>query len=308
MSIQQREIEPGHILTAGISRMEGKGWVGVAGATITAGDLVIASGSRGSHVEVVRADSTVVTKSRGVMWVAEHGATIGQQIRMATVRTITGVNTSAATAALDPVYLGTAGAWTLTPSGQSPIGFVLVKSASAGVVLLVPQDAISVSGQIGTIVASGTPLTNSIVETVLASVAVPANRLIRGSRVRISYKAKVTADAGATTLTVRLRMGATTLTGTILATTSAVNTSANWITCGEFMMTSRGAPSAATAIEGWGFHQEPAAVGGAFITDSLDATNFATNGILFIELTGQWSAADANSVQAEDFHVELIAG
>ena len=308
MSIQQREIEPGHILTAGISRMEGKGWVGVAGATITAGDLIIASGSRGSHVEVIRADASLTLKSRGVMWVAEHGATVGQQVRMATVRTITGINTNSAAAALDPVYLGTAGAWTLTPSGASPVGVVLVKSATVGVVLLAPQDPLPSAGQIGTLIASGTPLTNSNVETVLTSVAIPASRLVRGSRVRISYKAKVTANNGATTLTTRLRMGATTLTGTILATTAAVDTNVGNIICGEFMLTSRNIPSAATAIEGWGFHQEPAAPGGSMITDSLDATNFATNGILLIELTGQWSAADANSVQAEDFHVELIAG
>lgn len=307
MSIQQREIEPGHILTAGISRMEGKGWIGVAGATITSGDLVIASGSRGSHVEVIRADATVTTKSRGVIWVAEHGATIGQQIRMATVRTLVGVNTNAAVAALDPVYLSTSGGWTLTPTGSMAVGVVLVKSATAGVVLLVPQDPITGGGQIGTLTATGTPLTNSVAETVLTAVSVPAGKLSRGSRVRISYKARVTANNGATTLTVRLRMGPTTLVGTILATTAAVDTNVGNIVCGEFMFTARAAPSAATPVEGWGFHCEPAAPGGAFITDSFDVANFITNGVLFIELTGQWSAADANSVQAEDFHVELVA-
>lgn len=307
MSIQQREIEPGHILTAGISRMEGKGWIGVAGATITSGDLVIASGTRGSHVEVVRADATVTTKSRGVIWVAEHGATIGQQIRMATVRTLVGVNTNAAVAALDPVYLSTSGGWTLTPTGSMAVGVVLVKSATAGVVLLVPQDPITGGGQIGTLTATGTPLTNSVAETVLTAVAVPAGKLSRGSRVRISYKARVTANNGATTLTVRLRMGPTTLTGTVLATTAAVDTNVGNIVCGEFMFTARAASSAATPVEGWGFHCEPAAPGGAFITDSFDVANFITNGVLFIELTGQWSAADANSVQAEDFHVELVA-
>jgi hypothetical protein len=307
MSIQQREIEPGHILTAGISRMEGKGWIGVAGATITSGDLVIASGSRGSHVEVVRADATVTTKSRGVIWVAEHGATIGQQIRMATVRTLVGVNTNAAVAALDPVYLSTSGGWTLIPTGSLAVGVVLVKSATAGVVLLVPQDPITGGGQIGTLTATGTPLTNSVAETVLTAVAVPAGKLSRGSRVRISYKARVTANNGATTLTVRLRMGPTTLVGTILATTAAVDTNVGNIVCGEFMFTARAASSAATPVEGWGFHCEPAAPGGAFITDSFDVANFITNGVLFIELTGQWSAADANSVQAEDFHVELVA-
>jgi len=307
MSIQQREIEPGHILTAGISRMEGKGWIGVAGATITSGDLVIASGTRGSHVEVVRADATVTTKSRGVIWVAEHGATIGQQIRMATVRTLVGVNTNAAVAALDPVYLSTSGGWTLAPTGSMAVGVVLVKSATAGVVLLVPQDPITGGGQIGTLTATGTPLTGSLAETVLTSVSVPASKLSRGSRVRISYKARVTANNGATTLTVRLRMGPTTLIGAVLATTAAVDTNAGNIVCGEFMFTARAAPSAATPVEGWGFHQEAAAPGGAFITDSFDAANFITNGTLLIELTGQWSAADANSVQAEDFHVELIA-
>lgn len=307
MSIQQREIEPGHILTAGISRMEGKGWIGVAGATITAGDIVITSGTRGSHVEVVRADAALTAKSRGIMWVAEHGASVGQQVRMANVRTLVGVNTNAAVAALDPVYLNTAGGWSLTSSGAPAVGVVIVKSATVGVVLLSPQNPFIGSGQIGTIVATGSPLTGSLAETVLTAVSIPAGKLSRGSRVRISYKARVTANNGATTLTVRLRMGPTTLTGTVLATTAAVDTNAGNIVCGEFMFTARAAPSAATPVEGWGFHCEPAAPGGAFITDSFDAANFITNGALFIELTGQWSAADANSVQAEDFHVELIA-
>ena len=361
MSIQQREIEAGHLLTAGASRNEGKGWMCIAGATIVAGDIVVASGSRGSHVEVIQADADIAAKARNLLFVAEHGATVGQQVRCAALRILTAQNTNAATA-LDLVYLsGTSGAWTLTPGAiPVPVGVVLVKSATVGVVLLCPQSALAagteaianvldsvfgivdeadttkklifdvgaristgqtrtwtapdrnvkLGGQFSTLNAAGTAKVNTdTLEAVLASVSIGAGLLLQGIRMRVSYKAKVTVSAGMTTLTIKLRMGPTTLTGTVLVGTGAVDTSVNHICCGEFMLTARAAPGAAASCEGWGFHQEPGAVGGAMISDSFDAANFATNGALLLELTGQWSANGSdNSVQAEDFHVELLAG
>ena len=55
-----------------------------------------------------------------------------------------------------------------------------------------------------------------------------------------------------------------------------------------------------------GWFCEPAAAGGAAITANLGSTNFATNGALLLELTADWSAADANSIRSEIWEVEII--
>lgn len=153
--------------------------------------------------------------------------------------------------------------------------------------------------------AAGTALTNSTTETVLDSYSIPASRLVQGSVLRFRAKVKVTANASTTTLTVRARLGGTTLTGTVLVATAATDTAANDIVYIEGELIARAAPGASAAIEGCGIFCEPAAAGGALKTWSLDATNFATNAILLLEVTGEWSAADANSCQLEHLAVQI---
>lgn len=167
-----------------------------------------------------------------------------------------------------------------------------------------------IGGRATAFTADGTALTNSTTETVLASYSIPASTLKAGSALRVRFMVSVTADAGATTLTVRLRLGATTLTGTALITTTATDTSANHICVGEFYLISQAAPGATAACRGWGNFQEPGAAGGAFKTAVLGTggvgATFATNGVLLLECTGQWSAADANSCLATYFNVEIL--
>lgn len=153
--------------------------------------------------------------------------------------------------------------------------------------------------------AAGSSHTNSTSEVVLGSYSVPANTLKAGSTMRVRWKAKVTANASTTTLTVRLRIGPTTLTGTVMVATAAVDTSANDIATGWVELISRAAPGASVAVEGVGYYSDPAAAGGTMKVASLDATNLATNGALLVEVTGQWSAADANAVQLEHLSVEI---
>lgn len=163
-----------------------------------------------------------------------------------------------------------------------------------------------IGGVASIITAAGTSHTGSTDEAVLASYVIPANTIKAGTLVRCRFLARVTADNGATTLTGRLRLGTTTLTGTELIVSSAVDTSSGHIFEGEFVLIGRAAPGAAAAIVGCGSFAQPAAAGGARITANLNTTNFATNGALRLELTADWSAADANAVQAEIFVVEVI--
>lgn len=191
----------------------------------------------------------------------------------------------------------------LTVAGDSTL-------ASAGA--LTTTDGVSsgtarkVGGVASIITAAGTSHTGSTDEAVLASYVIPANTIKAGTFVRCRFLARVTADNGATTLTGRLRLGTTTLTGTELIVSSAVDTSSGHIFEGEFVLIGRAAPGASAAIVGCGSFAQPAAAGGARITANLNSTNFATNGALLLELTADWSAADANAVQAEIFVVEVI--
>lgn len=160
-------------------------------------------------------------------------------------------------------------------------------------------------GPVSVLQANGAAHTNSTDEAVLASYIIPANTIKAGTVVKVKFAARVSADAGATTLTGRLRLGTTTLTGTALITTSAVDTSVDSLIVGEFMLVGRAAPGAAAAIVGAGSYCNPGSVGATMLSAALGATNFATNGALRLELTADWSAADANSIRAELFVVEI---
>lgn len=161
-------------------------------------------------------------------------------------------------------------------------------------------------GRVDVDVANGTAHTNSTTETVLTSYSIPANTIKLGTIVRVRFCARVSADAGATTLTCKLLLGTTTLTGTVLIQSAAVDTSTGYLFAGEFNLYGRAAPGAAAAVVGVGYYNDPAAIGGAMLLGNLATTNFATNGALLLELTADWSAADANSVRSEIWEVEVI--
>lgn len=168
--------------------------------------------------------------------------------------------------------------------------------------------ALVVGGRGDSFTADGSSLTGTTSETVLKSKSIPANTLASGRRLRVWFLVRVTADAGATTLTVRLRLGPTTLTGTALIASTAVDTSADHICCGWFTLTAQAAAGATAACRGFGSFQQPGAAGGNMVSAVLGTggvgANFATNGALLLELTGQWSAADANACLATDWDVE----
>lgn len=163
-----------------------------------------------------------------------------------------------------------------------------------------------VGGRASVLTANGTAHTNSTDETVLAAYTIPANTIKLGTVVKVRFLARVTADAGATTMTGRLRLGATTLTGTALITSGAVDTNTDFLFMGEFTLFGRAAPGAAAAVVGMGYACDPGLVNTSMTSANLASTNFATNAALLLELTADWSAADANSVRAEIFEVEIL--
>lgn len=155
--------------------------------------------------------------------------------------------------------------------------------------------------------AAGTALTASTAETVLASAIIPANKLGTGAFISFKYQGEITATTGATTLTVRVRLGPTTLTGTALITGTATTTAANLVFSGNMDIVSRAEPSATTALVAHGLFCEPTAAGAVTPKQARLATaNFATNGDLRLEVTGQWSVSDANSCRVDIFDVVVF--
>lgn len=140
MSIQQRELGAGHLLISG-TRNNGKEWIVVAGETITANQIVCCKGVQDAHVEVFKADQGASTTRSSPLFVAMHGASNGDQLRVSELNVITNVNTAAGTAG-DPIYLGTAGAWQLAaPANPVKVGVVLTVNASTGSVLFMTPRA-----------------------------------------------------------------------------------------------------------------------------------------------------------------------
>jgi hypothetical protein len=157
-----------------------------------------------------------------------------------------------------------------------------------------------------TAIAASASLTNSNAETSLGNHQLAANHLTAGTKIRIRYGGRVTANNGATTLTVRVRLGG--LAGVVILTTTAVDTAAGDIFDGELTLVVRAAPGAAVAITGVGSYCNPAAPGtAARLSWVYTPANYATNAAIDIDVTGQWSAADANACQLEVLDVEILA-
>lgn len=161
-----------------------------------------------------------------------------------------------------------------------------------------------IGGRVNEDIAAGTALTASASETVLGTYTIPANTLKQRTRLHVRAMVAVTANNSTTTLTARMRLGG--LTGTALITTAAVDTSAGHIVVMDFDLVSRADPSDASSLCGSGWYCDPGAVGGATKVAALAATNFDTNSDLDLVITGQWSAADANSCALQILSVDAV--
>jgi hypothetical protein len=153
---------------------------------------------------------------------------------------------------------------------------------------------------------AGPSLTGNDAETVLQSVTIPAETLVKGSVIRVWCDVRVTVDAGTTELVVRLRLGGTTLTGTILIQTASVDTGTTFRAAGSAELVVRDDPGNAVELTGLAEYNDPAAAGAAVKRAYLDPTPFATDADLLVEVTGDWDNADANACQCEQMTVEVF--
>lgn len=149
---------------------------------------------------------------------------------------------------------------------------------------------------------------NSTDEAVLASYSFPANTLLVGQRIAFSASLEATSTNSTDTLTVKMRLGGTTLTGTVIWTSAAIDV-ANGDSCrvtGELFVTAIGSSSGSITAACLG--AGPDATGTAAGSSDVNVVgSLNTEAALLLELTADWSVQSAsNSCIARNFHVDLL--
>lgn len=152
--------------------------------------------------------------------------------------------------------------------------------------------------------AAGVAVHDSSAEAISVSTSIPASSIVAGTNIKVRGRIRATATVSTDTLTYKLYIGTTTLTGTALiasAATDVANNDTGWF---EFDLFGTAAAGATAAVVGFGKFVEMA--GTTVKSAKLDTTTFATNGALLIELSLKWSTANANSALVEWMVIEIV--
>jgi len=228
------------------------------------------------------AGSTVATVSPGDWAVILHNGTAWTSISASSLTTI----------------LATANTWSALQTFSAGLASTGRATTTDGVG---SGDAAIVGGNIHCEVVSNT-ITNTTTETTFAKHTIPANTLKAGTIIRVRASVRVTGNAGADTLVIKVR-----LNGVTLYATSAAALLANDVAVFDFLIVSRAAPSAASSVHSSGL--AIVSVGGTHGVKAscIAPANYATNGALDVDLRGLWSAASASDIAiCESFVVDRI--
>ena len=148
--------------------------------------------------------------------------------------------------------------------------------------------------------AAGTALTNSTAETVLGSLVMPAYTLTAGKTLRARVSVRTTAQNSTDTLTVRLRLGPTTLTGTALFTSAAVDQVVEDTCVIDVDIAVRSISTVTGTIVVAGMASPPDATSTAMVSVVPAPFTVDVSVVQRLEVTGAWSVASAsNSCQLE---------
>lgn len=154
-----------------------------------------------------------------------------------------------------------------------------------------------------TLLAAGTALTNSTAETVLGSYEIPANGLQAGKVYTLSGAVVATATNSTDTLRIRVRVGPTTLTGTVVADSGAVDVANGDVVAWSLTATVRNTGGTSVVIVS-GFCSAPGAEGTATARVAFESLSLDSAVAQKIEATGVWSVANAgNSCRCDSFLV-----
>lgn len=155
--------------------------------------------------------------------------------------------------------------------------------------------------------AAGTAYTNATAETLLGSAILKAGTLQVGKIIRVHAAVRATATNSTNTLRVDVRVGPTTLTGTIVATAAATDVADNDVVIVDLWGVVRSVGASGVVL--WsGTCSVPGAEGTGTSRVALEVDTVDSTADQRIELTGTWSAASAsNSAQLESLIVaELV--
>lgn len=150
--------------------------------------------------------------------------------------------------------------------------------------------------------AAGTALSNATAETLLGSTVLVAGALQPGKVIKVRGSVRATATNSTDTLNVKVRLGPTTLTGTVIFDATAVDVADANVMVFDVELVPRATLTDVVAV---GFGTIEGAVGtvtarGAHVI--VGSLNFAV--AQRIEVTGTWSvASSSNSCQLESLNV-----
>lgn len=151
---------------------------------------------------------------------------------------------------------------------------------------------------------TGSTLTNSTSETVLKSHSFAANFLQAGNSYAFRAAVRCPSTNSTDTLTVKARLGGTTLTGTVIATTAAIDVANDdtAVITGEFTITAVGSAGTGNATS---LTSGPDAAGIATGSGtSVALSSLDTTAAILLEITGTWSAASASD-QCACYHLTI---
>lgn len=149
--------------------------------------------------------------------------------------------------------------------------------------------------------AAGTALTASSSEAVLTSATLKAYSLQPNKVYRLQAAVIATATNSTDTLTVKVRVGPTTLTGTVCASTGAVDVANSDVAVIDISMVVRDA-DAASVVMVTGSASVLGAEGTATLRSVYESLSLDNAVDQLIEITGQWSTTSAsNSCRADQF-------
>lgn len=154
--------------------------------------------------------------------------------------------------------------------------------------------------------AQGTTHTNSTDEAVLASYSAAANFFQPGKTLHLRGYVRVLDNNSTDTLTVRVRVGGTTLTGTAIATSTAVDVADDDICAFDIALTCRDADDSGTLACSV-FMNDPDASGQGVEAYASEVGSLDFTAELLVEVTGDWSVAHAdNQVASQQLIVTEI--
>ena len=151
--------------------------------------------------------------------------------------------------------------------------------------------------------AASTAVSNTVTETNFdTNYSIPAASLTAGTIVRVRWQGIATATNSTDTLTIRLKLGST----TVLAS-AAVDVANSDIFAGQATLIFRTVGASGTFVA-MGLMSDPGAQGVAVKARSMASTAVDTTAALTLAVSAEWSVANAgNSCRLDVMEVEVLA-